>query len=122
LTDIQPSFKFLKEKVFPNLPRLEINNKQDQFLIYNAFKNDFNRKLEEEAETYAPKEMIYMRLQYLEVKNVKEIFKTIQQHAMFKIEDGVLTNVVLRDRNNNILLKDYRRQNEEFQRRYNRCC
>jgi hypothetical protein len=33
--------------VFANLPRLEISNKQDQILVYNSFKKDFSRKLEE---------------------------------------------------------------------------
>ena len=41
---------------------------------------------------------------------------------MFKIQDGIITNAVMKDKDNKVVLKNNRRKKEEFTRKYNRCC
>jgi hypothetical protein len=113
--------EFLRRTVFANLPRLEISSKQSQFLVYNPFREPVHA-LEEQARALAPKEYIYLRLQPADVGGVRKLFETILEQSMFKIKDGILANAVMRDRDNNLILRDRRNGDQQNQRKYNRCC
>jgi hypothetical protein len=101
---MQASFEFLKRTILGNLPRMDISSKQSQFLIYNPFREPV-RALEEQARQLEPKEYIYMRLQPSDVSGVRKLFETILEQSMFKIKDGILTNTIMRDRDNNVVLR-----------------
>lgn len=66
--------------------------------------------------------MTYLRMHQLEVKEVQQLFQNIMQQTMFKIQDGIITNAVMKDKDNKIVLKNNRGKKEEFTRKYNRCC
>ena len=66
--------------------------------------------------------MTYLRIHQLEVKEVQQLFQNIMQQTMFKIQDGIITNAVMKDKDNKIVLKNNRGKKEEFSRKYNRCC
>lgn len=66
--------------------------------------------------------MTYLRMHQMEVKEVQQLFQNIMQQTMFKIQDGIITNAVMKDKDNKIVLKNNRGKKEEFTRKYNRCC
>ena len=53
---------------------------------------------------------------------MQKLFQNILQQTMFKIQDGIITNAVMKDKDNKVVLKNNRRKKEEFTRKYNRCC
>jgi hypothetical protein len=66
--------------------------------------------------------MTYLRIHQLDVKEVQQLFQNILQQTMFKIQDGIITNAVMKDKDNKVVLKNNRGKKEEFTRKYNRCC
>lgn len=57
-----------------------------------------------------------MNLQPTDLIGVKKLFETILEQFMFKIKDEIIVNGMLKDRDNNIVLKGKR------SKQYNRCC
>ena len=66
--------------------------------------------------------MTYLRIHQLDVKEVQQLFQNILQQTMFKIQDGIITNALMKDKDNKVVLKNNRGKKEEFTRKYNRCC
>lgn len=66
--------------------------------------------------------MTYLRIHQLDVKEVQQLFQNILKQTMFKIQDGIITNAVMKDKDNKVVLKNNRGKKEEFTRKYNRCC
>lgn len=56
--------------------------------------------------------MTYLRIHQLEIKEVQQLFQNILQQTMFKIQDGIISNAVMKDKDNKIVLKNNRGKKE----------